>query len=149
MRILRWSRENREGWKTRPTFPPHLLTHSINSQVIIITCLDSQKRQLSHDALPLPVLFRGLNRRKAKFSSDRRLSPLNHSLMHSRMDMKKMFSRGGCFSAERVHFLEAKPKSLHLESTLPKTMPFLSSLSSYINNVLGWAQWKSIKHKSF
>lgn len=46
--------------------PPlfQLLMHGIDRQVIIIKCLDSQRRQLSHDALPLPTLFRALRQKK-------------------------------------------------------------------------------------
>lgn len=49
-------------------FLPHLLMHSVNSQVIITIniCLDSQRRQLSHDVLPLLVLFSGLRQQESQ-----------------------------------------------------------------------------------
>lgn len=108
-------------------------THWIHSQVIIMTCLDTQSGQLSQDALPHPVLL-GSTRQKESISSDRMLSPSTAHCCTPEW-MCKMPSMGGRFPAERVHLLEANPKSLHLKSMLPKIMAFLSSLSFHKNNV--------------
>ena len=118
----------------KPPFLPHLPLHRIKSHVIVITCLDFQRRQLSHDALPFPAFSRALGqkeshtqlRQDASFSS-----PLHRSTPEW---IGKMPSRGGFFSAERVHFQEAKPKSLHLKSMLLKIMAFLSLFSFYKKN---------------
>ena len=110
----------------KPSFLPHWPLLRIKSHVTIITCSDFQRWQLTHDALPFPAF----SRRKVILSSDKMLPLLTSSQEHTRMHMKDAF-RGGFFSAERVHFQKAKPKSLHLKSMLLKIMAFLSLFSFY------------------
>lgn len=77
----------------------------------------------------LSLRFPGLwGRRKVILSSDKMLPLLTSSQKHTRMHMKDAF-RGGFFSAERVHFQKAKPKSLHPKSMLLKFIAFLSLFS--------------------
>lgn len=64
---------------------------SINSQATII--ITPQRRQLSHDVLPLSILFRGLRQKESQLSSDKTLSLLDCSLMHTRTDMRNAFQR--------------------------------------------------------
>lgn len=78
---------------TQPPFLPHLLLHGINSQVTIITCLDSQRRQVSIMPCFLLHFSGGWGRRKAKLSSHKMLSPLAYSLRHTRMYLKYAFQR--------------------------------------------------------
>lgn len=131
--ILQWSRKERESWWGSPPFPHHLPMHSIHSQVITVTCVDSRSRQLSHDALAL-LYFPEVWGRKPSSAQTGCFIP---SAIHwcTPEWTWKMPSLSRCFSEERVHFLDAKPKSVHLKSMLPKIMAFLSSLGFYKNNV--------------
>lgn len=92
-RIFQWSRENREGWKTQPTFLPRLLVHNIKSWWSLL--LAWTLKGGSYPMMPcLFWYFSGVwGRRRAKLSSDKMLSPLDYSLMHTRLDMKNVFQR--------------------------------------------------------
>lgn len=106
---------------------------TIASQVTIITCLDSQSRQLSHDALPPPVLFGVWGRRSQAQLRQGALSPPLFTDAHQNGHEKCLPQVDA--SLQKAHFLEAKPKSLHLKSMLPKITASLSSLSFHKNNV--------------
>ena len=115
----------------KPPFLPHLPLHRINSHVIIITHLDFQRRQLSHDALPFPVFSRALGQ-KESYTQLRQDASSPHLFTEARQNGYERYLPEVYFSLQKGFISRKQNQNLcNLKSMLLKIMAFLLLFSFY------------------